>query len=123
MNKASAEYEDKNKNCRRERDAKRGGIDLKARVAFDDSTKRALLKRQAGLCPCCFQPIASISVAEVDHATPLAKGGAHDASNFLLAHAQCNKEKHNKTLAEHWKWRVRVGLDRENLGRKYGLLP
>lgn len=41
----------------------------------------------------------------------------------MLAHAQCNRGKHNKTLVEHWEWRVRVGLDIENLGRKYGLLP
>jgi ribosomal protein S27AE len=28
----------------------------------------------------------------------------------------------NKTLAEHWDWRVTCGLDVENLGRKYGIL-
>ncbi|HZT24083.1 MAG TPA: HNH endonuclease signature motif containing protein [Pseudolabrys sp.] len=121
MNKASAEYERNNKEGRRKRDEKRAGVDPGARLPFDDATKRSLLKRQAGLCPCCFQPITSISVAEVDHAKPLAKGGVHHSSNFILTHAQCNKEKHNKTLAEHWEWRVRVGLDAENLGRKHGL--
>jgi 5-methylcytosine-specific restriction endonuclease McrA len=123
MNKASAEYERNNKDRRRKRDAKCASIDRDARAGFDDSTKRALLKRQAGLCPCCFLPITSISLADVDHATPLAKGGVHHPSNFMLAHAQCNKEKHNKTLPEHWEWRVRVGLDPENLGRKHGLIP
>lgn len=123
MNKASAEYEHTNKDGRRKRDAKRASIDRDARAPFDDATKRGLLKRQAGLCPCCFTAITSISVAEVDHARPLAKRGKHHASNFILTHAQCNKEKHNKTLAEHWEWRVRVGLDVENLGRKHGLLP
>lgn len=123
MNRTSAEYERNNKEGRRKRDAKRASVDPDARAGFDESTKRALLKRQAGLCPCCFQPITSISLAEVDHATPLAKGGKHHPSNLMLAHAQCNKEKHNKTLAEHWEWRVRVGLDIENLGRKHRLLP
>ena len=122
MNKASAEYERNNKEGRQKRDAKRAVVDVDARSGFDDSTKRALLKSQAGLCPCCFLPITSISLAEVDHATPLAKDGAHHPSNFMLSHRQCNKEEHNKTLAEHWEWRVRVGLDTENLGRKHGLL-
>jgi 5-methylcytosine-specific restriction endonuclease McrA len=117
MNKASAEYEKKNKDGRRQRDAKRAN-----RVGFDESTKRMLLNRQAGRCPCCFQPITAIGNAEIDHATPLAKGGRHHPSNFIVAHAQCNREKHNKTLAEHWEWRVRVGLDEENLGREHGLL-
>jgi 5-methylcytosine-specific restriction endonuclease McrA len=122
MNKASADYERNNKEGRRERDKKRGDADRDARAPFDDATKRGLLKRQAGLCPCCFQALTSIATSEVDHATPLARGGEHHPSNFILAHAQCNKEKHNKTLAEHWEWRVRVGLDSENLGRKHGLV-
>jgi 5-methylcytosine-specific restriction endonuclease McrA len=122
MNKASADFERKNKEKRRKRDAKRANAGQEARAAFDNSTKRMLLKRQEGLCPCCFAPISSVAVAEVDHAVPLAKGGKHHPSNFILTHARCNKEKHNKTLPEHWEWRVRVGLDPENLGRKHGLL-
>lgn len=122
MNTASANYERNNKERRRRRDAKRAGVDPDARVGFDESQKRALLKRQAGLCPCCFQAITSVFDSEIDHATPLAKGGSHHRSNFILAHAQCNREKHNKTLEEHWEWRVRVGLDEENMGRKHGLI-
>jgi 5-methylcytosine-specific restriction endonuclease McrA len=68
-------------------------------------------------------PIVSADQDEVDHATPLSRGGRDDPSNFFLAHAQCNKEKHNKTLLEHWEWRVRQGMDQENLGRKHGLIP
>jgi 5-methylcytosine-specific restriction endonuclease McrA len=122
MNKDSANYERKNKEKRQERDSKRARAHPEARTAFDVSTKRALMKRQEGLCPCCVQPISAISDAEIDHATPLAKGGIHHPSNFIVTHAQCNREKHNKTLAEHWEWRVRVGLDEENLGHKHGLL-
>jgi 5-methylcytosine-specific restriction endonuclease McrA len=71
---------------------------------------------------CCFEEISSAEGSAVDHATPLAKGGRDDPSNLFLAHAQCNKEKHAKTLREHWEWRVRQGLDEENLGLKYGFL-
>ena len=71
-------------------------------------------------CPCCGEPISSIAIAEVDHATPLARGGKHYASNFILTHRQCNKEKHNKTLREHWEWRVKVGLDQRELRAAIG---
>ena len=120
--KRSREYEEKNKQGRRKRDAKRASGGDGARTAFDDRTKRNLLRRQHGLCPCCGEAISTIAVAEVDHATPLSRGGKHDDSNFMLAHRQCNKEKHNKTLKEHWEWRVTVGLDSENLGRRLGLI-
>jgi 5-methylcytosine-specific restriction endonuclease McrA len=122
MNKASADYEAKNKDKRGERDKKRGEAGAGARAAFDDATKRVLFAKQNGICRCCMKPISSIAVGQVDHVIPLSKGGEHHPSNFMLAHSQCNKEKHNKTLAEHWEWRVLNGLDEENLGRKHGLL-
>ena len=43
-------------------------------------------------------------------------------TEFMGTRPKCNKEKHNKTLSEHWEWRVERGLDPENLGRKHGLL-
>ena len=116
-------FEANNKERRRARDAKRASASGGTRRAFDLDTKRALFFKQNGICPCCFQRIERPEDGQVDHATPLAKGGRNDASNLLLAHAQCNKEKHNKTLIEHWEWRVRHGLDSENLGRKHGLCP
>jgi 5-methylcytosine-specific restriction endonuclease McrA len=59
---------------------------------------------------------------EVDHMRPLSKGGMHASSNFILAHSRCNRDKKDKTLEEHWDWRVKVGHDVENLGRKHGLI-
>ena len=91
-------------------------------MAFDDGVKRELFRKQDGLCPCCGEAIPSAILGEVDHMIPLARGGKHDTSNFMLTHKQCNKEKHNKTLVEHWDWRVHVGLNKVNLGRKLGLI-
>src|SRR5688572_9771539 len=122
MNAASRAYEANNKDRRRARDEKRARSGVDARASFDLDTRRALFRKQAGTCPCCMKPIGRPDDGEVDHIIPLARGGKHHASNFMLAHRQCNKEKHNKTLAEHWDWRVRCGLDDENLGRKHGLL-
>jgi 5-methylcytosine-specific restriction endonuclease McrA len=121
MNAASRSYEANNKDQRKQRDAKRAESGSGARATFDLQAKRSLFQKQGGICPCCMTPIGRPHDGEVDHVTPLARGGKHHPSNFMLAHAQCNKEKHNKTLSEHWEWRLRVGLDSENVGRKHGL--
>jgi 5-methylcytosine-specific restriction endonuclease McrA len=122
MNAASALTERNNKEARRERDRRRAAAGGGSRGSFDAGTKRELFRKQNATCPCCFQPILNPLLAEVDHAVPLARGGANDSSNIILTHAQCNREKKDKTLLEHWEWRVKVGLDNENLGRKYGLV-
>jgi 5-methylcytosine-specific restriction endonuclease McrA len=122
MNKASFKYEANNKDARRERDAKRAKAAGGSRRSFDAKIKDELYKKQSGHCACCFRPIISPERGEVDHVVPLERGGRDVKGNLLLAHAQCNKEKHNKTLHEHWEWRVKVGLDAENLGRKHGLV-
>ncbi|RWX58452.1 hypothetical protein EN780_36700, partial [Mesorhizobium sp. M4B.F.Ca.ET.089.01.1.1] len=97
MNKVSATYEEKNKDARRERDKKRaeslGGI----RRGSDPRAKQDLFKKQNGLCLCCFRPIDKAENGEIDHVDPLSRNGLDVAANLLLAHAQCNREKHNKT--------------------------
>ncbi len=65
--------------------------------------------------------LSSISEAEADHVTPVARGGSDDISKIMLAHQQCNREKYNKTLKEHWEWRVKVGLDKESIRKIHGL--
>ena len=122
MNKASREYEKNNKDKRRLRDAKRDSLEGGSRRGFDLATKQSLWKRQNGICPCCFTEIDRPENAQVDHMTPLARGGSREPWNLALTHTLCNQDKHNKTLREHWDWRVKVGLDQENLGRQHGLL-
>jgi 5-methylcytosine-specific restriction endonuclease McrA len=122
MNEASVEYEANNKHRRQIRDAKRAEASGGIRRGFDLETKHSLFRKQEGLCPCCFTPIDCPEDGEVDHVIPLERGGRDEPINLLLTHTRCNKEKHKKTLAEHWEWRVKVGLDQENLGRKHGLL-
>jgi HNH endonuclease len=57
----------------------------------------SLALSQRSDCTSC-QPMLPAKILGVS----LAKGGTHHPSNFMLAHARCNQEKHNKTLAEHW---------------------
>jgi 5-methylcytosine-specific restriction endonuclease McrA len=123
MNKRSREYEARNKDKRKIRDARRAAAAGGSRRSFDLRTKQVLFEQQGGNCPGCFQPIERLEEAEVDHVTPLSQGGHDGLGNLLLMHARCNRDKHKKTLAEYWEWRVKVGMDKENLGRKNGLIP
>lgn len=86
---------------------------------LSDAQRRDLWSRQDGNCPCCFQALPSMWDAEMDHVTPVARGGRDDISNVMLTHAQCNREKHNKTLDEHWDWRVKVGLDAVSIRTRF----
>jgi 5-methylcytosine-specific restriction endonuclease McrA len=122
MNADSRNYEKANKEGRRARDAKRADTGPQSRKSFGGDIKKELFRKQSGICICCFKSIEHAELAEVDHCVPLSRGGSDDESNYLLAHKQCNKEKHNKTLQEHWDWRVTNGLDDENLGVKHGLI-
>ena len=122
MNAASKLRDANHPDGRQSRNARRSEVQGGSRFGYDVQMKRMLFSRQNGICPCCLQPIATIADAEVDHMVPLSRRGADEASNRLLAHTKCNREKHNKTLEEHWEWRVKVGLDVENIGRKHGLI-
>jgi 5-methylcytosine-specific restriction endonuclease McrA len=93
MNMASRAYEATHKDERRARDAKRASFHPDARASFDLKAKKRLFERQLGICSCCCKPLATSDDGEVDHATPLSKGGSHDFSNFILTHKQCNREK------------------------------
>jgi 5-methylcytosine-specific restriction endonuclease McrA len=46
-----------------------------------------------------------------DHRVPLVRGGSHGIGNMVLACAECNLQKHTKTVTEWRVWRVRIGLD------------
>jgi 5-methylcytosine-specific restriction endonuclease McrA len=80
-----------------------------------DQQRRELWSKQGGRCPCCWKIMRSIFEAEVDHVIPVARGGKDNVANVMLVHPQCNREKHNKTLEEHWEWRVKVGLDKDSI--------
>jgi 5-methylcytosine-specific restriction endonuclease McrA len=105
--KASRAYEAQNKDRRRARDAKRAEAGGGVRGSFTLKLKRReLFQKQGGRCPCCFKLIDRFEAAEVDHSVPLSRGQRRSSNRFLV-HKQCNKEKHNKTFAEHWEWRVK----------------
>lgn len=123
MNRQSREYEARNKDKRKVRDARRAEAGGGTRRSFSLRQKQELFTRQDGLCPGCFKPIPVPEDGEVDHVNPLSKSRREDAGNLMLMHPVCNRDKKDRSLAEYWEWRVRRGMDPENLGRKHGLVP
>ena len=54
-------------------------------------------------CRYCGTPLEG--EGEVDHLTPISRGGSNDASNLTLACLRCNREKGSKTFDEYLEWR------------------
>jgi 5-methylcytosine-specific restriction endonuclease McrA len=95
----------------REYDVARRAERPRSIYSFEDKIK--LWARQSGICFCCAIAIdeGDIPLAQIDHATPLARGGVDEYRNLALAHSACNQQKHNKTLLEHWQYRFNSGKD------------
>lgn len=66
--------------------------------------KERLLRDQFGRCYFCKTQISEQTI-EIDHLTPISRGGANDYSNLAGCCFQCNKAKSNKTEAEFIHWR------------------
>ncbi|WP_442854274.1 HNH endonuclease [Brevundimonas sp. Root608] len=59
-------------------------------------------------CRYCGAPLGK--GGEVDHLTPVARGGTSGISNLTLACTPCNRAKLAKTLDEFLEWRAERGL-------------
>ena len=103
MRKHTARHTTNNPQMRKNREIKRR--DAAQGFGATNDIRRKLLGRDKGICLLCNKQIRTFSSAEIDHLTPVSKGGTNNLWNLCLAHAQCNKEKHNKTLDEHKEWR------------------
>lgn len=69
-----------------------------------------LFEEQSGFCLCCSKQMTLSSKLHVDHLTPASQGGSNDASNLILLHPACNREKHGKTFVEYLAWRRKCCL-------------
>ncbi|WP_371874705.1 HNH endonuclease [Streptomyces fulvorobeus] len=67
-------------------------------------SRRDVLRRWEELewwaCSYCDAPFGPMVVAEADHVTPLAKGGAHEWSNLTPACRECNRLKSDRDMSE-----------------------
>jgi 5-methylcytosine-specific restriction endonuclease McrA len=65
-------------------------------------------KLQKDSCAYCGKNLSG--GGEVDHKTPLSRGGDNYASNLALTCTPCNRDKHDKTEDEFVCWRLGLGL-------------
>lgn len=104
----SKKYGAANRDSQRTRNDVR--VERGGHIHLNDQQKMTLYTKQKGLCLCCGEKLPNYRNTEIDHANPIARGGANSEENLYLAHTQCNKEKHAKSLEEHWAWRELRGL-------------
>lgn len=64
---------------------------------------------------CAYCGVELFGKGEVEHMTPLAKGGSDRADNIVLACKGCNSEKHAKTVREYYEWRIRNRMSTERI--------
>jgi len=77
--------------------------------------KEKLFNEQKGICGLCGKvmnknDIFNSKILQVEHLTPVSKGGSNEEFNLIMSHRQCNQEKANKTLLEYLRWRRSIGL-------------
>jgi hypothetical protein len=82
---------------RRARKARKRG----AQGSYNRADILALMEQQGGICAGhCGKDIRK--KFDVDHKTPISRGGSNDPSNLCLMCPMCNRSKHDKTM-EEWK--------------------
>ena len=73
------------------------------------SARRKKLRILLGhACRYCGEPLSA--EYEVDHLTPISRGGTNRDGNLTLACQKCNRAKGAKTLTEYEEWRRERGL-------------
>jgi 5-methylcytosine-specific restriction endonuclease McrA len=64
--------------------------------------RTSLIRKYGSICFYCKTSVDAS--AHIDHKVPIAKGGKHIITNFVLACMQCNQEKHAKDIDEYREW-------------------
>ncbi len=69
------------------------------RVTWPKSLKRQLMRRQNNVCAYCGKRRTAPSF-DIDHMTPVVRGGSNEASNLQVICRPCNQRKGDQTDAE-----------------------
>lgn len=101
----SNEYAARNRDVGRERARRRKELLETVGVVNEHLQYRSpLLRDQKSKCYFCRTPI-TIDTIEIDHLTPLSRGGTNDYFNLAGCCSPCNKAKGGRTKDEFLQWR------------------
>ena len=108
MRARSSAHAKANPDQRRERMARRIEREHSAPGVFDDADVRFIRAAVGDACRYCETRLNG--AGEVDHLTPVVRGGTSARQNLTLACMPCNRAKLAKTLSEFLSWRKERGL-------------
>ena len=80
------------------KEARRRGKKANAEGSFNDLDVNRIYDEQNGKCFYCGNALNGLF--DVDHKTPLSRGGSNWPNNLCCACAACNRSKHTKTAEE-----------------------
>ena len=107
-NRKNREYSALNPDLARDRAQRRKWRATEFTSAEREEIVDKLWKKQAGICLGCESAMSRQEV-EIDHKTPVSRGGSNNIRNLCLMHRCCNREKYDRTLKEYKRWRLVIG--------------
>lgn len=108
MAAASRRHHQENPEMTAERRARYNANLRAASGSYNEDDIRRIRERLGDRCAYCGAPLHN--AGDVEHMTPLSRGGTNDSGNLTLACVPCNRDKNNKTATEFITWRRRLGL-------------
>lgn len=100
----SRKHYEANREQARERQNRRQRREQTQNSAYDPNIARWLNQQLGGRCRYCGDDLKG--QGEIDHITPVARGGSGRKGNLTLACRSCNRSKLAKTLDEFLQWRI-----------------
>lgn len=84
---------------KRAQTARKRSLKLGVKGYFTRQSIINLYVKQSGRCACCGELLQG--VFDVDHITPLSRGGSNYPENLQLLKPICNRRKSTKTMSEY----------------------
>lgn len=100
----TAKHHKENPYAMAERQQRRNQYLEKAGGSYTEKDISILRNKLNDMCRFCGKPLNG--GGDIEHLTPIARGGSNNANNLTLSCHKCNKEKTSKTLSEYLEWRL-----------------
>lgn len=117
MRDRSSAHAKANPDQRRERMARRIDREDNATGSYSEADNRFIREQLRDCCRYCGEKLNGSG--EIDHLTPVARGGTNRIENLTLSCMPCNRAKLSKTLEEFLEWRTERTLTVIDFGPDY----